>query len=133
MSSYVPMYVSTTRVSKAWTSGSMHVLLSPPLFSSSLASHTLQKYDPDVAWWNFCVVGNYVARYYHFAVTSVRELQSKIQSKFDEDLFALEKSIEAIIATHSGSPLGNPPSLSLTALPACSLLLILPPPFAARS
>mmetsp|Transcript_9317 Transcript_9317/g.14032 ORF Transcript_9317/g.14032 Transcript_9317/m.14032 type:complete len:668 (+) Transcript_9317:81-2084(+) len=69
---YVPMYVATAGVSSHWSSGSMH------------------KYDTEVAWWNFCVVGNYVARYYHFAIESVRELQQKVHGKLSADLVDME-------------------------------------------
>lgn len=38
-------------------------------------------------------MGNYVARYYHFAVKSVRELQEKLQTSLDEDCLAIEKKV----------------------------------------
>lgn len=76
-----------------------------------------------MAWWNFCVVGNYVARYYHFAVTTVRELQKQIQSKLDEDVFALEKTIETILEMKSESSRDIPSSLSLSLLFPNSALL----------
>jgi dipeptidase len=79
VSSYTPMYVSTTEISTHWSTGSMHI------------------YDSNVAWWNFAVVGNYVARYYHFAIDSVRKLQSNLQSSFDEECVAIEKKVMKIL------------------------------------
>jgi dipeptidase len=82
MSSYTPIYVKTEALSPHWTTGSMHV------------------YDSNVAWWNFAVVGNYVARYYHFAVEgSVRELQLKIQTTFDHDCLEVEKEVMKLLKT----------------------------------
>ena len=85
MSSYTPMYVKTTDISTHWTTGSMHV------------------YDSNVAWWNFAVVGNYVARYYHFAVESVRNLQKKLQSSFDKDCDEIEKKVMAMLESDAAS------------------------------
>ena len=38
----------------------------------------IQKYSSDSAWWNFCAVGNYAARYYKFAMVTVRQLQTDL-------------------------------------------------------
>ena len=84
MSSYTPVYVKTEDFSSHWTTGSMHL------------------YDSNVAWWNFAVVGNYVARYYHFAVESVRELQHDLQEKLDKECVALEaKALEILDNTEN--------------------------------
>ncbi|CAE7683826.1 unnamed protein product, partial [Symbiodinium microadriaticum] len=84
MSSYVPFYVATSKLSSAWTTGSMH------------------EYDSSVAWWNFCVVGNYVARFYQFAVVSVRELQDSLQDKFDRGVSEIEASVMHLLEAKSG-------------------------------
>jgi len=53
-SSYVPMYpASSGELPKAYTTGSLF------------------KYDDDVAFWNFCAVGNYAARFYKYAMQDV--------------------------------------------------------------
>lgn len=83
MSSYTPMYVQATNLSAHWTTGSMHV------------------YDSNVAWWNFAVVGNYVARYYHFAVDAVRKLQHKLQSSLDQECIDIEKKVTQMISDGS--------------------------------
>lgn len=50
-----------------------------------------------MAWWNFCVVGNYVARYYHFAVEAVREVQNSLQDTFDKGLAATDEAVLALL------------------------------------
>lgn len=75
MSTYIPIYVASTHISKPWIRGTMH------------------QYSTDSAWWNFCVVGNYVARFYHFAVKSVRELQISL----DEAFMSTVETTEAVV------------------------------------
>jgi predicted metalloprotease len=43
------------------------------------------------------VVGNYVARYYHFAVEAVREVQNTLQSQFDSGVAATDKAVMALL------------------------------------
>ena len=79
MSSYIPIYVASTRISKPWIRGTMH------------------QYSSDSAWWNFCVVGNYVARFYHFAVKSVRQLQVSLDEMFMKTVLATESAVIAML------------------------------------
>lgn len=62
-STYTPMYVTSKELPAAFTSG------------------TMQKYNTESAFWNFCVVGNYAARFYSFAMKSVRELQARLDKE----------------------------------------------------
>ena len=39
MSTFIPLYVASTRISLPWIRG------------------TMQRYDPNSAWWNFCAAG----------------------------------------------------------------------------
>eukprot|EP00607_Mallomonas_marina_P009286 CAMPEP_0182418534 /NCGR_PEP_ID=MMETSP1167-20130531/2939_1 /TAXON_ID=2988 /ORGANISM="Mallomonas Sp, Strain CCMP3275" /LENGTH=659 /DNA_ID=CAMNT_0024592781 /DNA_START=89 /DNA_END=2068 /DNA_ORIENTATION=- len=59
-SSYTPIYVSASTLPKAYTRG------------------TLFKYDSDIAFWSFAVVGNYAARFYSYAIHDIHELQRKL-------------------------------------------------------
>jgi hypothetical protein len=46
MASFVPFYVATTELSKAWTTGSMHVRAYPPRISFQATSKTHSKHSP---------------------------------------------------------------------------------------
>jgi hypothetical protein len=46
------------------------------------------------AWWNFCVVGNYAARFYSFAMKIVRELQYGLEKSLQEDVNSLENLLK---------------------------------------
>ncbi|CAM9296526.1 unnamed protein product, partial [Ectocarpus fasciculatus] len=45
---YIPVYVNAKTLPTEYTTGAMH------------------QYNSSSAWWNTCVVGNYVSRFYHF-------------------------------------------------------------------
>jgi hypothetical protein len=49
--------------------------------------------------WNFCVVGNYAARFYNYAMKPVRELQSKLEKGMISDAKDLETKIMLLLAT----------------------------------
>jgi dipeptidase len=90
MSSYVPMYVSTTRLSKAWTSGSMHVLsLSPSLFSffplwtspPPLFRNTILRWPGGTsAWWGTT---------WRDIITLLSPLSAKSKAKFNPSLMKI--------------------------------------------
>ena len=75
MSTFTPVYIQAKELSKAWITG------------------TMQKYDSNKAWWNFCVVGNYAARFYSFAVKGVRKLQNKLDKKLQEICDSTESTL----------------------------------------
>ncbi|RYG68054.1 hypothetical protein EON64_06015 [archaeon] len=74
---FVPMYVEATELPKSWIIG------------------TMQKYDPTSAWWNFCAVGNYAARFYKYAMQPVRKLQDSLEGKFTAETAALQQTLMA--------------------------------------
>jgi hypothetical protein len=45
-----------------------------------------------VAWWNFCLVHNYAARFYHFTIQTIRETQLEMHRKFLSDIETIESS-----------------------------------------
>lgn len=49
------------------------------------------------------MVGNYVARYYHFAVEAVRDLQKKLQNGFDSEVAILESAALALLKEAEGN------------------------------
>lgn len=85
ISSYIPIYVHATELPLSWIRGSMH------------------RFDTSSAWWNFCVAGNWVARYYNFAIKSVRELQSQLFNKANAEINILEKEVSSLIETSLGN------------------------------
>jgi hypothetical protein len=54
------------------------------------AHPSLQKFDFDVAWWNFCLVHNYAARFYHFTIDKIRATQQEMHRHFLSQLQAVE-------------------------------------------
>ena len=82
-STYTPVYISTKSVSPAWRRGTMH------------------KYDSNSAWWNFCVVGNYAARFYMFSMESVRKLQYRLEDELIPAADALEASLIPLLNENS--------------------------------
>ncbi len=73
-STYIPIYVASTILSRPWIRGTMHA------------------YDPESAWWNFCAAGNYASRFYIFAIKSVRELQDRLLDEAVAGVAAVEAS-----------------------------------------
>ena len=47
--------------------------------------------------WNFCAVGNYAARFYTYAMTPVRRLQSELETKLSSEVTELEKRVIALL------------------------------------
>jgi dipeptidase len=82
-SSYTPMYVQAKSLAKPWIKGTMH------------------KYDSNSAWWNFCVVGNYAARFYMFSMESVRKLQYRLEDELIPAADALEASLIPLLNENS--------------------------------
>ena len=76
---FLPLYVATTTLPTAITSGCMH------------------QYSADSMWWSHCVVGNYAARFYRFAMQPVRQLQQRQQGQMNRDVFLQELQITAIL------------------------------------
>jgi hypothetical protein len=56
-------------------------------------SGSLFKYDSSVAFWNFCAVGNYAARFYKYAMFDVRAVQTKLEDDAAEAVADFEKKI----------------------------------------
>jgi hypothetical protein len=79
-SSFTPIYVSTEALSDAWIKGTMH------------------RYDDKVAWWNFCVVGNYAGRFYKYAMEPVRKLQHRLENELTHDINSFEKSLKPLLS-----------------------------------
>jgi hypothetical protein len=75
---YTPIYVQSKKLSKALTSG------------------TMQKYDSNSAWWNFCVVYNYASRFYMYAMEPVRKLQHRLETELLSSANDLESSLSAL-------------------------------------
>jgi hypothetical protein len=81
-STYTPLYIASKAMPRSWMRGAMH------------------KYDPESAWWNFAVVGNYAARFYSFAMADdglVRKLQRELDKKIAKDVKATEVAVFAMI------------------------------------
>jgi len=64
ISTFTPVYVHSENIAPPYTKGSMH------------------KYNPDAFWWNACVVGNYISRFYNYAIVPIREIQSRLENQF---------------------------------------------------
>eukprot|EP01041_Mallomonas_annulata_P001289 gene1289-2493_t len=56
-SSYTPLYVASSVIPKPYSRGSLF------------------KFDSNVAFWNFALVGNYAARFYSYAIEDIKLLQ----------------------------------------------------------
>jgi dipeptidase len=78
--SYTPMYIQSKSLPKPFIKGTMH------------------KYDTNSAWWNFCVVGNYAARFYQFSMESVRKLQYRLEDELIPAADNLESSLIPMLA-----------------------------------
>eukprot|EP01038_Epipyxis_sp_PR26KG_P011223 gene11223-15063_t len=72
---YTPMYVSADALPPSWIRGSLH------------------RYTSSSAWWNFCVLGNYAARFYMYAMQPIRIMQSKFDKEFTKLVHELESNI----------------------------------------
>lgn len=78
--SYVPMYPTASGdLPKEYTRGSLF------------------KYDPSVAFWNFCAVGNYAARFYNVAMKEVHSLQMALEDEVFAATEAVEESVKRLI------------------------------------
>lgn len=64
ISTFTPVFVHTEKIAPPYTKGSMH------------------KYNSDAYWWNACVVGNYISRFYNYAIIPIREIQSRLENQF---------------------------------------------------
>ena len=72
VSTYVPLYIASDRLPSPLVRGSMHA------------------YTTDSIWWNFCVVGNYAARFYSFSMRPVRALQSSLELELQHSVDEVE-------------------------------------------
>jgi dipeptidase len=110
LSAYVPMYVESKRLSKAWITGSALVRTN---FFRNISSQILlvffviilifntmceQAYNGDSAWWNFCVAGNYVSQFYSFAIKAIRDMQQSLQLQFNQDVKEVEARVKELLA-----------------------------------
>lgn len=84
-SSYSPIYVAASELPTPFTRGTMH------------------EYSTESAWWNACVVGNYAARFYKFAMSPVRKLQKRLEASLSAEVLAIEASIRTAISGSIGS------------------------------
>ncbi len=61
-----------------------------------IISHLYLYYVVDViAWWNHAVVGNYVSRYYVFAIQTIRDLQNRLFITAKAGVHTIESQIES--------------------------------------
>lgn len=58
---------------------------------------TLQAYNADSAWWNFCVTGNYVSQFYNFAIKAIRDMQQNLQTEFNQDVKDVESTVKKML------------------------------------
>ena len=65
----------------------------------------LFKYDSNIAFWNFCGVANYAARFYKFAMEDVRKTQAKLMQN---SLNAVAAAEALVMATLNNIPAGVP-------------------------
>ena len=72
------------------------------------------------------MVGNYVARFYQFAVVSVRELQDSLQDKFDRGVSEIEASVMHLLEAKSGKDAGESHVIlsSYNSSPPCKYTLL---------
>lgn len=69
------------------------IILSVALFICAVQ----QAYNPDSAWWNFCVAGNYVSQFYSFAIKAIRDVQQKLQTEFNHDVQEVEIAVKKLL------------------------------------
>lgn len=63
----------------------------------------MQRYDPRSAWWNFCAVGNYAARFYSATIVPIRALQAEFQKEMNDAVSQLEASVLKMLAKKDSS------------------------------
>ena len=79
-SSYIPIYPNAAGdLPEAYTTGSLY------------------KYDPSVAFWNFCAIGNYAARFYREAMKEVRSLQMALEDQVFNAVATSEEQVLLLI------------------------------------
>jgi dipeptidase len=64
ISTFTPIYVHSEKIATPYMKGSMH------------------SYNTASAWWNACVIGNYISRFYNYAIQPVREVQTRLETDF---------------------------------------------------
>ena len=64
ISTFTPIYVHSEKISSPFMRGSMH------------------NYSKSSFWWNSCVIGNYISRFYNYAIRPIRELQVRLETDF---------------------------------------------------
>ena len=79
--SFVPLYVASESLPKAYTTGSLF------------------KYDAKVAFWNFLAAGNYAGRFYRYAMVDVRAAIARIHAQLVQDTAAHEKTVLGLLAS----------------------------------
>ena len=65
ISTFTPIYVNSDSISSYYTRGSMHT------------------YTTSSSWWNACIIGNYISRFYRFAIQPIREIQERFANDFN--------------------------------------------------
>eukprot|EP01041_Mallomonas_annulata_P004646 gene4647-9217_t len=87
ISSFIPLYVYTEKLPKAYTIGSLF------------------KFDLKSSYWNFAVVGNYMTRFYSYAIEDVKALQDRL---FNEALHRVQvaegKALDLLAILHIQNP-----------------------------
>lgn len=58
----------------------------------------LQKYDTDVAWWNFNVLSNYASRFYSMTIGTIREFQQTLYENAASESRNLEEAVIRYLA-----------------------------------
>lgn len=61
------------------------------------------KYDTNIAFWNFCGVANYAARFYKFAMEDVRKTQARLMQNSMNAAAAAEALVMATLSTKQGN------------------------------
>ena len=105
LSAYVPMYVGSEKLSKAWITGSVFVsvdLIEGCGLVCNICTLSYKVYNSGSAWWNFCVAGNYVSQFYSFAIKAIRDLQNALQTQYIDDVKHVEKSVITLLDEATG-------------------------------
>lgn len=75
ISTYTPLYLQSTSAPPSWIRGDFRL------------------YSNKSSWWNFCVIGNYVAKFYKYAIVTVRQLQSDLTTMLIDSTKEFENEI----------------------------------------
>ena len=84
-SPYTPMYVAAANPPKEYMTGSLF------------------QFDSSVAFWNFCLVGNYLSHMYKYIIKDIQAEQRKLETKFSQAVADIEEKVSSLLKSDSNS------------------------------